>query len=83
VTALITGGGGQLAHALQTSAPEDQAVRALSHAELDIADEAAVQEIMRTLQPQLVIPTGRPIALSSIESVAPAVKLEPRGRSAQ
>jgi dTDP-4-dehydrorhamnose reductase len=83
VTALITGGGGQLAQALQMSAPAGRAVRALSHAELDIADAAAVQQVMRTLQPQLVINAAaftrvdeaevRPEAAERVNATGPAV----------
>ena len=83
MTALITGGGGQLAQALQIGAPAGGAVRALSHAELDIADEAAVQEVMRTLQPQLVINAAgftrvddaeaRPEAAERVNATGPAV----------
>ena len=58
MSVLITGGGGQLAQALQLSAPAGRNVRALTHAELDIADEAAVQGVMRALQPQLVVNTA-------------------------
>jgi len=55
VSVLITGGGGQLAQALRLTAPAGRNIRALTHAELDIADEAAVQAVMRALQPQLVV----------------------------
>jgi dTDP-4-dehydrorhamnose reductase len=52
---LITGAAGQLARALVAASPAAAKVRALTHAELDIADEAAVGCAMRELEPQLLI----------------------------
>lgn len=53
--ALLTGGGGQLGRALQATAPPEIALTALSHAELDIADGAAVRAALQRVQPALVI----------------------------
>jgi len=65
------------------SAPAGRAVHALKHAELYIADEAAVEEVMRTLQPQLIINTAaftrvdaaevRPEAAERVNATGPAV----------
>jgi len=53
VRALITGGGGQLASDLQALLGDDQA-RSFSHAELDIADPAAVDRAFAEVQPDVV-----------------------------
>jgi len=56
---LITGAGGQLAHALVASAPRAMpravTLRALTHAELDIADASSVENVLQELRPTLVI----------------------------
>jgi dTDP-4-dehydrorhamnose reductase len=53
--ALLTGAGGQLGRALQSAAPAGTRLKALTHAELDVADEAAVREVLRAVGPALVI----------------------------
>jgi dTDP-4-dehydrorhamnose reductase len=53
VRALITGGGGQLASDLQALLG-DERVRSFSHAELDIADPAAVDRAFADVQPDVV-----------------------------
>jgi dTDP-4-dehydrorhamnose reductase len=50
--ALITGGGGQLASDLQALLGDD--ARSFSHAELDIADSAAVDRAFEEVQPDVV-----------------------------
>jgi dTDP-4-dehydrorhamnose reductase len=55
VRVLITGAAGQLGRALAAAAPAGTQVRACAHAELDIADEAAVGALFASLGPQLVI----------------------------
>ncbi|HVH84828.1 MAG TPA: dTDP-4-dehydrorhamnose reductase [Steroidobacteraceae bacterium] len=52
---LITGSSGQLGRALAAAAPPGDAVRVCAHAELDIADEAAVAALCRDFGPELVI----------------------------
>jgi dTDP-4-dehydrorhamnose reductase len=52
VRALITGGGGQLASDLQELLGDD--ARSYSHAELDIADSAAVDRAFEEVQPDVV-----------------------------
>lgn len=52
---LITGSSGQLGRALAAAAPRGAVVKACTHAELDIADEAAVGALWRDFAPQLVI----------------------------
>lgn len=54
---LITGAGGQLAHDLLTACSHDEVV-ALTRAELDITDEAAVLAAVREVKPQAVINTA-------------------------
>jgi dTDP-4-dehydrorhamnose reductase len=53
VRALITGGGGQLASDLETLLGDD--ARAFSHAELDIADAAALDRAFDDVRPDVVI----------------------------
>jgi dTDP-4-dehydrorhamnose reductase len=55
VIALLTGAGGQLGRALQSTAPAGVRIRALSRSELDIADEAAVRDALRAAGPSVVI----------------------------
>lgn len=52
---LVTGAGGQLGQALVRTAPGGLAVRALSRAELDIADAGAVSAALRDLRCELVV----------------------------
>jgi dTDP-4-dehydrorhamnose reductase len=52
---LVSGAGGQLGRALAAAAPAGVLVRACAHAELDIADEAAVGAVFRDFAPALVI----------------------------
>jgi dTDP-4-dehydrorhamnose reductase len=52
VRALITGGGGQLASDLQSLLGED--ARSLTHAELDVADAAAVARALNDVRPDVV-----------------------------
>jgi dTDP-4-dehydrorhamnose reductase len=53
VRALITGGGGQLASDLQALLGDD--ARSFSHAELDIADPAALDRAFAEVQPDVVL----------------------------
>jgi dTDP-4-dehydrorhamnose reductase len=55
VKVLITGAGGQLGRALMALSPEDTTVRGLSHEQLDIADTAAVNSILRETRPDVII----------------------------
>jgi dTDP-4-dehydrorhamnose reductase len=52
---LITGAGGQLGRAFAAAAPRGEVVKACTHAELDIADEAAVRAVFADFAPELVI----------------------------
>ncbi|MGO9802495.1 MAG: dTDP-4-dehydrorhamnose reductase [Steroidobacteraceae bacterium] len=52
---LITGATGQLGRALAAAAPAGTQLKACSHAELDIADEAAVGALFRDFRPQLTL----------------------------
>jgi dTDP-4-dehydrorhamnose reductase len=53
--ALITGAAGQLGHALQSSAPADTQVHALTRAQLDIADPSAVAQALEEFRPAVLI----------------------------
>ena len=52
---LVTGAGGQLGQALAAAAPRGEVVKACTHAELDIAQEAAVRAVFADFAPELVI----------------------------
>ena len=52
---LVTGAGGQLGRALLDAAPAGMALRARSHAELDIADRSAVEAELADFAPGLLI----------------------------
>jgi dTDP-4-dehydrorhamnose reductase len=52
VRALITGGGGQLAHDLSSLLGDS--ARAYTHAELDIADQSALDRAFEEVQPEIV-----------------------------
>ncbi|HUN74990.1 MAG TPA: dTDP-4-dehydrorhamnose reductase [Steroidobacteraceae bacterium] len=52
---LITGGGGQIGHALSASAPDDLTVATLSRRELNVADEHAVGSWLEAHRPDVVI----------------------------
>ncbi len=54
---LVTGAGGQLAHDLLAACRDDEVV-ALTRADLDIADEAAVVATVRQVAPEVVINTA-------------------------
>lgn len=79
--ALITGAGGQLGRALLGAAPAGCELRALGHAELDIADAEAVAALMRSFAPEVVLNaaafTGVDAAESAADSAARANSLGP------
>lgn len=52
---LITGAGGQLGRALTQLAPEDATLRAVTRAQLDIANPSAVESILREFVPDALI----------------------------
>ncbi len=52
---LLTGACGQLGRALRLAAPAGAVVRALAHAELDIADADAIERAFREFAPEVVI----------------------------
>jgi len=55
VRVLVTGAAGQLGRALIAAAPAAVVLRAHSHAELDIADEAAVRAALADFAPELLM----------------------------
>jgi len=55
VRVLITGAAGQLGRALAAAAPHGEVVQSCTHAELDIAQEAAVRGLFADFAPELVI----------------------------
>lgn len=52
---LVTGAAGQLGRTLAETAPTSAELRAATHAELDVADPAAVAGVLREFAPELVI----------------------------
>ena len=52
---LITGAGGQLGRALLALAPRDTSAQGVSHEQLDIADPAAVDSVVREFGPDVLI----------------------------
>jgi dTDP-4-dehydrorhamnose reductase len=55
VNVLITGAGGQLGRALLASSPIGIRARGVTHAELDIADESAVERAVREFETAVII----------------------------
>jgi len=68
VKVLITGFGGQVGCALVGSAPPGFDVRALSEAELNICDAAAVRAAVAAFQPQVIINAAAYTAVDKAES---------------
>jgi dTDP-4-dehydrorhamnose reductase len=66
--ALITGSGGQVGRELVRAAPPDAEVHALSHGELDISDEPAVQAIVKEFAPTLIINAAAYTAVDRAET---------------
>jgi dTDP-4-dehydrorhamnose reductase len=67
---LITGAGGQLATALIATAPSGWSVAGLGRANLDIGDQAAVDEAVNSLEPDLIINAAAFTAVDGAESEA-------------
>lgn len=65
---MITGASGQLGRALVKSALPDAELRALSHADLDITDEAAVATAVTSFRPQLLFNTAAYTAVDRAET---------------
>nr|WP_250890745.1 dTDP-4-dehydrorhamnose reductase [Sphingobium nicotianae] len=65
---MITGAGGQLGRALQSSAPAHADVVALDRQSLDIADEAAIVDLFDETEPDLVINAAAYTAVDRAES---------------
>jgi dTDP-4-dehydrorhamnose reductase len=55
VRVLLTGAAGQLGRALAAAAPAGLVLKACTHAELDIAEEAAVRAVFADFPPELVL----------------------------
>lgn len=69
---LITGAGGQVGRALVASVPAGATVRALTHAELDIADERAVRQALQSFAPKIVLNAAAYTGVDKAESDANA-----------
>ena len=65
---MVTGGGGQLATALERTVPPGTALQVLSVHELDITDEAAVRRAMVAGEPDVVVNTAAYTAVDKAES---------------
>ena len=64
------GAGGQLATALMATAPSGWSVAGLARANLDIGDQAAVDEAVNSLKPDLIINAAAYTAVDRAESEA-------------
>lgn len=65
--ALITGGDGQLAGELVSTAPPEVELRALSRAECDISESLMVENVFKSFRPDLVINTAAYTAVDAAE----------------
>jgi len=68
VKVLITGGGGQVGAALVASAPPGIEVMALDRSGLDLADPAAIQRVVETARPAVVINCAAHTAVDKAET---------------
>jgi dTDP-4-dehydrorhamnose reductase len=68
VRVLLTGAGGQLGRAITASAPPSAVMTALTHRDLDIADEHAVGEQVSRADPELIINAAAYTAVDRAES---------------
>src|SRR5260221_13651937 len=66
--ALITGSGGQVGRELVRTAPPDFELRALSHSELDISNEAGVQAMVKEFAPTVIINAAAYTAVDRAET---------------
>jgi dTDP-4-dehydrorhamnose reductase len=82
VKALITGGGGQLARQLIATAPAGAELKAVSHAECDIADPFAVSRAFEAFRPDVVINTAAYTGVDAAED-APETAFEVNARGAE
>jgi len=67
-TALVTGAGGQLGHALQATVPRRWRIIPCDHRQLDIVNEAEAHHILGRERPGLVINTAAYTAVDAAES---------------
>src|SRR5512142_1268261 len=65
---VIAGAGGQLGRALLSCVPEPASVVALTHAQLDISDAAAVMDLAQSQRPDLIICAAAYTAVDRAES---------------
>ena len=71
---LITGAGGQLGKALIAAAPPGIRLKSVTHAELDIADPAAVEIVWREFAPDLVLNAAAFTAVDEAERLPEAAR---------
>ncbi len=65
---LITGARGQLGHDLSAALAAENAVRAVGHAELDIADRPAVMRLLEEFEPDVVLNAAAYTAVDAAET---------------
>jgi dTDP-4-dehydrorhamnose reductase len=68
VRVLVTGGGGQLATAIERSAPPDATVDVRSQSELDVADADGVRRAVQAARPDVIVNTAAYTAVDKAES---------------
>lgn len=71
---LLTGSNGQVARAFLAVAPPSMQVAAVSHAELDIGDAAAVDSLLESLRPDAVVNAAAYTAVDRAESEPDAAR---------
>jgi len=74
VRVLVTGAAGQVGRAFHKIASADASVTALTHADLDITDEAAVQRAVSAHKPQWIVNAAAYTAVDRAESAADAAQ---------
>lgn len=74
-TALIVGAGGQLGQALVQHAPSSISVHALTRAELDIGNTAAVHAVVHSCKPNIIINAAAYTAVDKAEAEVEAARL--------
>ncbi len=65
---LITGASGQLGHSLLRAAPSGNELHALTRAELDVSDAAAVRKVVQEFRPEVIVNAAAYTAVDKAET---------------
>lgn len=71
---LLTGSNGQVARAFLAAAPQSMQITAVSHSDLDIGDAVAVDSLMESLRPDVVVNAAAYTAVDRAESEPDAAR---------